>query len=187
MFAPLAICVHGFALPEITFGLHMSARVAFIYFLVVYCARPVRQIMGMVWLMKHRRTFGLCVSIALSVHFVFVAAYFYLSRESIFDDMPRLYALSVAVVALYLMTITSNNASMRILGRWWKRLHTFGLHYLWLSFFIGFLIALLNLPDGSSGQAVLLISFLAMQMAGLGLRIHLSLKRRTARSQATRA
>lgn len=40
----------------------------------------------------------------------------------------------LAYVLFWNTAATSNNFSMRRLGRWWKRLHTFGMHYIWLIF-----------------------------------------------------
>ncbi|HEX4847222.1 MAG TPA: hypothetical protein VFV30_03695, partial [Novosphingobium sp.] len=34
--------------------------------------------------------------------------------------------------------LTSNDAAMRALGRNWKRLHTFGIHYVWLIFTLAY-------------------------------------------------
>jgi DMSO/TMAO reductase YedYZ heme-binding membrane subunit len=32
------------------------------------------------------------------------------------------------------MALTSNDLAVRTLGRWWKRVHGFGIHYVWVVF-----------------------------------------------------
>ena len=58
---------------------------------------------------------------------MFLVAYFSLSSESVFDDLLRLYTGSLGLITLYSMAATSNNASVRAMGPWWKRLHRFGI------------------------------------------------------------
>lgn len=47
---------------------------------------------------------------------------------------------------MFAMAATSNDAAMRALGRNWKRLHTFGIHTLWLIFTLSYSLRLLD-PD----------------------------------------
>ena len=181
--APLLFGMQSLNLDGVTYGLHATARVSAVYFLVVYLARPLRDLLGLKALMTYRRTLGLCVAIALTVHFGFVAAFFYMSTQSVFDDMARLYAVSAGAVALYAMAITSNDASMRLLKRWWKRLHVVGIHYLWFTFFVSYVIAVQKEPDLSTPHAVMFLAFLGVLMLGLGLRLFLWIRRRLARAR----
>ena len=181
--APLLFGMRSLSLDGVTYGLHMTARVSLAYFLVVYFARPLRDLLGVKWLMRYRRTLGLCVAIALTVHFGFVAAFFYLSTQSVFDDMARFYAVSAGAVALYAMAITSNDTSMRVLKRWWKRLHVVGIHYLWFTFFVSYLIAVQKEPDLSTPHAMMFLAFLGVMMLGLGLRVFFWIRRRLARAR----
>lgn len=45
---------------------------------------------------------------------------------------------ALAYAFIYLMALTSNDAAQRAMGRWWKRLHIVGLHYIWLIFLISY-------------------------------------------------
>jgi DMSO/TMAO reductase YedYZ heme-binding membrane subunit len=60
------------------------------------------------------------------------------------------YALRVsarlAFIAL-LLALSSNRAAQQRLGRWWSRLHRFGMHYLWLVFMQAFVGIALTAGD----------------------------------------
>ena len=45
----------------------------------------------------------------------------------------------LAYAKIYLMALTSNDASQRALGKGWKWLHRIGIHYIWLIFAISYL------------------------------------------------
>lgn len=167
----LLIAMNGFALDDVEFGVHATARVAFGFFLAVYFARPVRHIVGVTWLLINRRTLGLCVAFALTVHFGFLAAFFTLSAESVFDDLVRLLTGSLGVIVLYAMAATSNNVSMRAMGPWWKRLHRFGIHYLWMFFFASYLLAAQTEPSMHTPAALLFCAFLGSLILGAVMRI----------------
>ena len=69
----------------------------------------------------------------------------------------------LAYVLFWMMAATSNNFSMRLLGRWWKCLHTFGMHYIWLIFFQSWV--------GGALEAPWYWGFVVVAIGGLGLRI----------------
>ena len=62
-----------------------------------------------------------------------------------------------------MMAAPSNNFSMRLLGRWWKRLHTFGMHYVWLIFAQSWVGGAFDVPWYGL--------FVIVSFGGLGLRI----------------
>ena len=74
----------------------------------------------------------------------------------------------LAYVLFALMALTSNAASMRWLGPWWSRLHTFGMHYIWIIFTQSWLGAALENPWYWPGVVV----------AAAGLVLRLSARRR---------
>ena len=54
------------------YGLRVTARVAFIYLMLAYLARPLKQLFGIGVLFEHRRYLGLAMAFAHTVHFVCV-------------------------------------------------------------------------------------------------------------------
>ncbi|MDX1515349.1 MAG: hypothetical protein R3288_00845 [Woeseiaceae bacterium] len=126
--------------------LRLTARLAFMLFLVVFIARPLRQLVKNPftrWLLRERRSFGIAFAAVHSVHLGLIAYRF--------ATIPGLnYGIAEAIIGgtayalMYLMLLTSFDAPARAVGaRNWRRLHKTGLY------FIGaiFLFTLLPEPD----------------------------------------
>jgi len=77
-----------------------------------------------------------------------------------------------------LLAPTSNDASMRLLGLWGKRLHRTGIHYIWLIFLASYAIRILD----AAGMHIGLV-FVPLALAVLGLRIAVCLPARKASSR----
>jgi DMSO/TMAO reductase YedYZ heme-binding membrane subunit len=76
---------------------------------------------------------------------------------------------------MYLMALTSNDFSMRKLGKNWKRLHIIGIYYSWLIFFQSYAQSIfLSDPD----KWVWGFAFTALLLGALGLRLYLRFGRR---------
>ena len=132
--------------------LRVTARVAFVFFLLAYIARPIAQMTGARILLYNRRYLGLAMALAHKVHFSAVVTYLTISGEA--QDWVVLVFAGLAFVVMWLMALTSNDKSVQVLGRYWRWLHRFGLHYLWLIFmqtWIGVLVS----GDGTAGVSVL--------------------------------
>jgi DMSO/TMAO reductase YedYZ heme-binding membrane subunit len=115
-----------------------TARVAFPLFLTIFVAGPWQRLWPGApsrWLVAHRRALGLAFATMFSVHLVALTTFAFVRQQA-----PGLVALTVgggAFVALYALALTSTDAAVRRLGvRRWRRLHRFGLYYLWLIFTI---------------------------------------------------
>jgi methionine sulfoxide reductase heme-binding subunit len=112
-----------------------TARVSFAVFLVAYSASSLLRLWpseGTKLLVRHRRQWGLGFALAHTVHLAALAAYnvFILNR-------PGLQALlggGIAYGLMFVMALTSNKASMKAMGIWWKRMHTLGIHWIWFVF-----------------------------------------------------
>jgi DMSO/TMAO reductase YedYZ heme-binding membrane subunit len=74
---------------------------------------------------------------------------------------------------LILMAATSNNWSVRTLGRWWKLLHRFGIHWLWFIFTFTYFGRLLDPATFERG----IVQFV-LCLAALGVRLVAWRKRR---------
>lgn len=131
---PLSLTTDMAAQDYASFGMRLTARLAAAFFLLAYVARPLLELTGVGrQLVRHRRYLGLAAAIAHTVHAWFVFDYFRVIGESI--EPVVLVGGGGAFLALWLMALTSNDASQRWLGANWRRLHRFGMHYLWLIFF----------------------------------------------------
>ena len=112
-----------------------TARVGFPLLILAYVARPLHQLApsGLTkWALARRRWIGLGFAISHTIHLAALTTAFRLAGE-----MPPTVTLvggGFAYVLLYAMALTSSDATQRAMGRWWKRLHRFGIHYLWLIF-----------------------------------------------------
>jgi DMSO/TMAO reductase YedYZ heme-binding membrane subunit len=77
------------------------------------------------YLMANRRWLGIYTFIFALIHVVLVFHLFFM--WDVFQALQNIYRLlgGIAILILALMTATSNNISIRKLGKYWKRLHYF--------------------------------------------------------------
>lgn len=112
-----------------------TARVGFPLLILAYIARPLHQLAPSGFskgALKRRRWFGLGFAISHTIHLAALVTALRLSGEV--RPLVTLIGGGFAYVLLYAMAFTSTAAAQRAMGRWWKRLHRFGMHYLWLIF-----------------------------------------------------
>ena len=128
-----------FLAEHIGYMLRLTARLAFALFLLAYIAGPLAELLfSRLVLVRHRRYLGLAVALVMTVHFGYVWAYLVTSGEKL-DWLTGIFG-GAAFVLLWLMALTSSNATRLKLGMAWHRIHLVGLHYVWLIFlqtFIG--------------------------------------------------
>lgn len=155
------------------YALRVTARISLLAFLLAYAARPLVQLLDRGrWLLRNRRYLGLAAAASHTVHFGYVLAHDRLAEQ---PADPATWILGGAAFGLFwIMALTSNDASVRRLGRRWKHLHRFGMHYIWLVFFYTYLGAAL----GAGGWYWVFPVALA---AALGLRVAAFLRRRAPR------
>ncbi len=153
-----------------------TARVGFPVFIITYAASSLFALWPSdltLTLLRTRRQWGLGFALTHGVHLAALTGF-----NMIANNIPALTTLvggGGAYVILYVMALTSNGASMRLLGRWWKRLHTLGIHWLWFIFVFSYFGRLVG--DRDMGVAPL---FFPIALAALGLRIAVWMKRRRA-------
>ena len=80
-------------------------------------------------LVQRRRQWGLAFAWTHSVHLV--ALTYFLNIAGTPPDLIAILGGGLAYVMIYVMALTSNNWSVRILGKRWKHIHRFGIHYIW--------------------------------------------------------
>ncbi len=159
-----------------------TARAAFPFFLIAFAAGSLKRL----WpnalthaLVQRRRQWGLAFALAFTVHLAALAI-----NLLVFGAYRPVFVLIGGAVAygfIYLMALTSNNASMRTLGRHWKTLHFIGINYTWVVFTQSYARSLfLDDPDKVVTAAI----FLPLLLGAMGLRIYAALKRAPARGMA---
>ena len=95
--------------------------------LLVFSATPLRQWFGWRWLVVHRRVFGIAVfcyyGLHITAYVVFLLELHF--KEIVEDVLQRPYITMGMLSAVLLMPLawTSNDYSVRRLGRNWKQLH----------------------------------------------------------------
>jgi len=122
-----------------------TARFAFFTFLLVFLVRPLFVLSQSIWLrslLRQRRHLGLAFALAHGVH-LFAIVLFFNHAEDVFlrpaTDFDSLYKnlVNVAGLLVYLliasMVLTSNRISRRLMGKYWKKYHHFGM---WVIFSI---------------------------------------------------
>ena len=119
--------------------LRVTARLAFAMLLLAYIARPIAQpLRNRGLLLQHRRSLGLAAALVKTVHFGYVWAFVVVSGETL--EWLTVILGGAAFVLLWVMAATSSNYAQGKFGLSWRRLHLFGIHYVWLIFmqtFIG--------------------------------------------------
>lgn len=120
------------------FAARWTARTALPMFLITYLASSMarRWKVGLAgeWaraILHRRRQWGLGFALAHTIHLAALLTNIILYRPR---PLSSLIGGALAYALIYLMATTSNTASMRAMGRWWKRMHSIGIHYIWLIF-----------------------------------------------------
>lgn len=114
-----------------------TSRVGAPIFLITYLASTFLRLskIGLTKaLMQYRRQWGLAFAWTHSVHLV--ALTYYLTIAGMPPDAATIVGGGLAYFMIYVMALTSNNWFMRKLGKNWKRIHTFGIHYIWFIYLL---------------------------------------------------
>ncbi|MEN9926351.1 MAG: hypothetical protein RL268_2477 [Pseudomonadota bacterium] len=150
-----------------------TARIGLPIFLLTYAASSL----GRLWpntatrsIWQNRRWWGLGFAACHTAHLFALVRFLQISGEE--RPLPALAAGGLAFAMMFVMAATSNDAAMKALGRNWKRLHTFGIHTLWLIFTLSYSLRLLD-PD-TRPEAIYGVT---LCLAALALRI--AARRRT--------
>ena len=112
-----------------------TARAGFPLLILAYIARPLHQLLPSAFskaALARRRWIGLGFAISHTIHLAALSMALWLAGQS--PELITVVGGGLAYVLLYAMAFTSTAAAQRRLGKWWKRLHRFGIHYLWLIF-----------------------------------------------------
>jgi sulfoxide reductase heme-binding subunit YedZ len=153
-----------------------TARISLFIFVWVFSASALHKLFRNEFtaeLLRNRRKFGLSFALSHTIHLIALITFFILSG----DPVPMLSVVfgGLAYVLIYAMAFTSNDWSVKKLGaKNWKRLHKFGVFYIWLIFFISYLRRVLpskaDEPKPGGTKAEFIVAFIVV-LAILCLRI----------------
>lgn len=117
--------------------LRVTARLSFMTYLVIFIARPLRQLSAgnaTKWLVRERRSLGIAFAAMHTVHLGLIA-YRYSTIPGLEYPLSSAAFGGSAYLLIYLMLITSFDAPARALGpKNWRRLHKTGLYFVGLVF-----------------------------------------------------
>ena len=153
-----------------------TARAGFPLLIIAYSASSLARL----WpskltgaLLHDRRWWGLGFAACHSAHLCALTNFFNAAGKPI--PAVAFYGGGAAYVLMYAMALTSFAAAQRAMGRWWKRLHSLGIHYLWLIF----ALAYVGQAQAQQGGPIKIV-FSVVAIGALGLRIAAWRKRRRA-------
>lgn len=155
-----------------------TARFSVTIFVIVFVASSWNRLAPSAvsrFLLKRRRALGLAFATAHTIHLGALVTY-----NVVAGEVPNATTLIVgggAYVAMFAMAATSNDASVRALGRNWVRLHKVGIYWLWFVFTFSYGGRVFG------GKPEFLPLFAAL-LAGLGLRIAAARARTSRRAEA---
>lgn len=144
-----------------------TARVGFPILILTYSASSLVRLWPNEWtkaVLRHRRQWGLGFALAHSIHLAALTTYSVMAAQM--PTMATLVGGGGAYILMYAMVLTSNDAAMRAMGVWWKRLHRTGIHALWFVYTFSYFGRLFN-PDLRMQGLILL----PVCLAALGLRL----------------
>ncbi len=156
-------------------ALRTTARVSFVWFVLVFVASPLAQLWpGPIpaWLVRRRRGLGVIFGLSMSIHVLCILRLFTLhapERPPMVTDADFWIGVP-GLVLVALMTITSARTLRRRLGPVaWGRLHRTGLWFVWGVFFACLIDSVGRKSTDHPVTAYYV--FIAVLLAGLGLRV----------------
>lgn len=142
-----------------------TARVGFPLLILAYVARPLVELTRTDWskaLLAHRKWIGLGFAMSHTVHLAALVIAIEVSGQG--KGLVTYLFGGLAYALLYAMAFTSNAAAMIAMGKWWKRLHRAGIHYLWFIFLQSYVGRIFREETMIEG---LMLSSVALAAAGI--------------------
>lgn len=174
----LYFSVAGAGDENIRLVLRLTPRIAFLFLLLVFVARPLRQLVSTpltAALLRNRRLLGIAFAGIHVAHLVLIVYRHYAIPDFEFRPGDRLDGAFVYAVIL-LMLATSFDRTARAIGpRNWRILHKAGLYIL----FAVFTQALM--PSGAGNIAGVHGVLMALAIVAVGIRVAAFLRRRQGR------
>ena len=127
-----------------------TARFGMPLFLVSFAASSLRHFVKQAWtasLLRQRRYWGLGFALVHTVHMIGFSLVVW--NDDVSQSFADLVGGGSIYGVMYLMVITSNNWSVRTLGRFWRWLHLVGSHALWIGFTVAYTSRLFGITLGA--------------------------------------
>ncbi len=160
-----------------SFTLRLTAWTSFLSFLLVFVARPLRQLLKSPLtgkLLKNRRYVGIAMAGSHTVHLILIVWFFMSVSKS--GPAPQVLLFGgVGYLLLYLMLLTSFDRPAAAIGPTaWRRLHKTGLYWIGSVFAITFVSKFFAQPDNLAYQVSTLLI-----LSATGIRTAAHLRRKT--------
>jgi methionine sulfoxide reductase heme-binding subunit len=145
-----------------------TARIAFPVFLAVFVASAWQRLApgpAPRWLVRRRRALGLTFATMFTIHLICLTGNLLVSEEP--RDLVALVVGGGAFVAMYALVLTSSDVAVRRLGtRRWRRLHVFGVYYLWFIFTFSYVGRAVTMPVPFAAFALACALALVVRIVG---------------------
>jgi DMSO/TMAO reductase YedYZ heme-binding membrane subunit len=137
-----------------------TARMSFAVFAIVFSASSLYRFFPSdltASLLRSRRRLGITFAFAHTIHLVALALFVSMSEAR--PQITRVAGGALAYLLIFAMALTSSDAAVKRMGaRSWKALHTGGVFYIWLAFFLTYLPRLQGkLPQAGETHAEFIV------------------------------
>ncbi|OUR63964.1 hypothetical protein A9Q79_09455 [Methylophaga sp. 42_25_T18] len=136
----MPMLVASFSEDSVRWAIRRSVDIAFVFFFLSFGASAIQllfQSTFSAWLLRNRRYLGISFGIAFLTHASLILLLANLYPEPFMSDITAgvIYMGITAFSLTALMTVSSNNAAVKLLGRrLWTSLHTVGGYFLLVIF-----------------------------------------------------
>ncbi len=123
-------------LQQSLYAVRWTARIGLPLVLIIYTMGAFHRMWPSAFtrhLVTNRRSWGLSFAITHTIHLL--AIFYYLAQPESVDPGP-LGIIGFSMI--YLMAFSSNSGSMKRLGKYWKRIHTAGVHVIWMYYLVAY-------------------------------------------------
>ena len=131
------LTLHGASEDSTRLLIRITAATSLVLFSLAFSASSLNQLLAAGrWraLLQARRRIGIAFAISHSFHLIAIIALVQIAYDGDFSQLGDVAGGAVVYGFIYLMALTSNDASVRILGpRQWKWLHKIGVYLIWLA------------------------------------------------------
>lgn len=162
--AGLVLATFGVGARGTTFGLQLTARWSYCFFILAYVGGPLATLFGAAFqgLARRGRELGLAFASAHLTHLCLVAWLYYISLKPPIPTFSALY-FGLAALFTYLLALLSIPGWVaKVPGILWWSLRTLGMDYIALAFLLDFL------QSPFRGSSLHLIGYLPFATIGLG-------------------
>lgn len=169
----ITLMAHGYNEDGLLLTARYTVRVGLPLFLLAYSASALTQFFpsqSTRWIRRNRRYIGINFAVAHFIHMGAFTLYFVTLNEA--PDIGTLVGGGSVYVLIALMALTSNNWSVRTLGKAWHLLHRIGIHATWAVFLVLYMGRLSDPGEATTGivgMATLLL-FAALRATAFGLK-----------------